>query len=271
MPHTELIEERLRFLNIDGIVIERLRTAKKILEPEIDEMLERFYAQILAEPTLRALFADEDAMHRARSAQKSHWLQTLFEGKYDEAYFEKAAQIGRAHARVGLTPNWYIGAYCQMLGQFTDLISKKCGEAGEPAIDIIQAVSKIVFLDMDLVIHCYLDAKDGSMRQILHRATDFTADVKELSGSLNASAMQISSAADALSSATEAQRGTASNSDVAVRIDELRAQAQQLSAQTALLDARLEELQFKDRLFIDDDTQKSGTMARLKTLILGKQ
>jgi hypothetical protein len=279
MPHTELLEERLKFLSIDRDVVAELKTAKTILEPAMDEMLERFYTHILAQPKLRTLFQEKDAIDRARSAQKSHWLKTLFEGKYDRTYYEKAAQIGRTHARVGLTPNWYIGGYCQMLGQFVDLIEKTCAEEGKPAADIVQAVSKVIFLDMDLVIHCYLDAKDSSMRQVLRRATDFTADVNALGVDLNAAAAQINATAQALMADAARQRETTAiaerahskpSADSFERISELVTQAQELTRQTTRLDERLKELQFKDKLYIDDDVHKSGTIARLKALVLGK-
>jgi len=272
MPHTQMMEERLSFLNIDHNTLSELRNAKDILEPAMDDMLDRFYSHILKEPDLRALFVDEDSIDSARSAQKNYWLKTLFDGKYDNTYFEKAAQIGRVHARVGLTPNWYIGGYCQMLGQFIELISNKYSDTGEPTTQIIQAVSKAVFLDMDLVIHSYLDAKDSSMRQILHRATNFTADVTALSDDLNATATQIKATADTLSAEVVGQLGTPSEhvGDSVERINELLVQTEQLFKQTAQLDERLKGLQFSDRLYIADSIPESGLIARLKAMLLGK-
>lgn len=273
MPHTQMMEERLSFLNIDHNTLSELRNAKDILEPAMDDMLDRFYSHILKEPDLRALFVDEDSIDSARSAQKNYWLTTLFDGKYDNTYFEKAAQIGRVHARVGLTPNWYIGGYCLMLGQFIELISNKYSDTGEPTTQIIQAVSKAVFLDMDLVIHSYLDAKDSSMRQILHRATNFTADVTALSDDLNTTATQIKATADTLSAEVVGQLGTPSEhvGDSVERINELLAQTEQLFKQTAQLDERLKGLQFSDRLYIADSNPESGLIARLKAMLLGKK
>lgn len=280
MPHTQMMEERLRFLNIDHNDISELRNAKDILEPAMDEMLDRFYAHILREPNLQVLFVNEDTMDRARSAQKNYWLKTLFDGQYDNTYFEKAAQVGRIHARVGLTPNWYIGGYCQMLGQFIELISNKYSDRGKPATQVIQAVSKAVFLDMDLVIHSYLDAKDSSMRQILHRATNYTADMTTLSDDLNATATQIKATAETLSAEVIGQFGTSSmkpgnpsehEGDTVERINELLAQTEQLSRQSAQIDERLKGLQYSDRLYIADSVPETGLIARLKAMLLGKK
>lgn len=261
MPYTQLIKERLEFLDIDADVVAEIRRVREILEPAMDAMLDRFYTHILKEPALRELFADQDAIDRARSAQKNHWLRTLFAGNYDDAYFQKTSRIGNAHARVGLTPSWYIGGYCQMLGQIIELISKHYADRGESATRTIQAAAKAVLLDMDLVIHCYLDAKDGSMREILRRATDFTGDVKALSGGLSDCAARITATTAALSADADGP---------ATRVDELMAQAEELTRQTARLAERLEELQFRDKLYIEERAEDTGTISRLRALISGK-
>ena len=278
MPHTEIMEERLRLLNIDRDVVSELRKAKDILEPAMDEMLDRFYSYIRSEPDLQALFADEGAIVRARSAQKNHWL-TLFDGKYDKTYFEKTVRIGHAHARIGLTLDWYIAGYYQMFGQFIELISEKYSGRGELATQIIQAVSKVIFLDMDLVIHCYLDDKDSSMRHILRRATDFRADVWTFSDDLNAIATQIKATAETLSAEANGQPGNTSRTtgtqsedvdDANKHIDELLAQAEQLSRQATQLDERLKKLPLSDKLYLEDDASKSGTFSRLIAMVMGK-
>ena len=276
MPNLEMLDKRLGFLNIDRDVISEIRNARDILEPMMDEMLDRFYSHVLGEPELRALFVDQDAVRRARSAQKNHWLKTLFDGRYDNAYFERTAEIGRAHARVGLTPNWYIGGYCHMLDQFIELISSSYSDGGKPAAQMIQAVAKVIFLDMDMVIHCYVDAKDSSMRQILRRATDFATDAAALNDELGATARQIKATAEEFAAQTAGQTGATSSrtevlSEQTEPIDELLARAEQLLDQTARLDERLKGLQFRDKLYIADGTPGGGTLSRLKALLLGRR
>jgi methyl-accepting chemotaxis protein len=100
------------------------------------------------------------------------------------------------------------------------------------------------------------------MRQVLRRATEFTADVSALSDDLTGSATQIRAAAESLSGNPD---------DAEKRITELTAFVEQLSRQAARLDARLKELQFRDKLYIEEEVPDSGTMSRLKALILGKK
>lgn len=253
MPHTDFINDRLRFLEIDAETIATIREAKAILEPQLEPMLDRFYEHILAAASLRGLFQDDASIERARSGQKNHWLLTLFDGLLDSDYFNKAERIGRAHARVGLMPSWYIGGYCQMLGQCTQAIMQHDGIDNEKASSMIRAIQKAVFLDMDVVIHCYLDVKDETMQDVLRRATIFTDDVKNLSA-------QIGETAESVRAMSE------TGGNPGERAESLVGQAEKVLQQTASLRSRLDEFKTGDRLYIADAAAQTGTIAKLKAL-----
>jgi hemoglobin-like flavoprotein len=158
MPNTELMEARLRFLEIDDATIGNLQDAFEIIEPEMDRITEAFYQHLLKEPELKQMLNESGVIERAKLAQEKHWIEAMLRGQYDNAYFLKAERIGRTHARLGLTPNWYIGAYNYILNQFSDVICDHCLDDSKRALALIQSVTKIVFLDIDLVIQTYLQA-----------------------------------------------------------------------------------------------------------------
>jgi len=264
MPHATLIENRLRFLEITRDDIEELGNASRILEPELDRMLGQFYAHIAIEPELMRVFADDKSLERAREAQKVHWLQTLFGGKFDSAYFDKAEQIGRAHARVGLTPNWYIGGYCKMLVQFVRNISINARKDGRNASPMIEALCKAVILDLDVVIHCYLEAKNEAMLGILERATDFTADMSELNSELSVATAQVRESAEAVAmEVTEEKKRAGSLARLAAGVEALTEKVRQI-------DERINQLKTGDRLYVHKDRDQTGTFAKLKALIFGE-
>ncbi len=263
MPNTEMIEERLRFLEIDQEVIEELRNAKQLLEPELDRMLGEFYVHLLDEPQVKRVFADDESIERARAAQKDHWLQTLFDGKFKSAYFDKVERIGRAHARVGLTPNWYIGGYSKMLVQFVQHISVVAAKEGLDASPIIGALCKAVLLDLDLVIHCYLEAKDESMLEILGRATKFTADMGQLNTELGFVTAQVVESTAAISRDAEEE-------EYANQLANLNTQVDALTDKVKQIDERISQLKTGDRLYVHKGSDQTGTFAKLKALILGE-
>ncbi len=256
MPYTEFIEDRLRFLEIDEHDIVELQQARQYLEPEMDQMLERFYAHILSYPEFKALFEDEESIGRARAAQKAHWLSELFGGHFTSSYFSKADKIGRAHARIGLAPSWYIGSYSRMLNEFIECICTEAGKEGRPACETVQAVCKAVLLDVDLVTHCYLEAKSESMRLVLRRATRFAAEVAELGNGLSDASRKMQASATALAS-----KGSAASSQGGA-VQELLDQVAALAEQSRAIEDRIGELQFGDRLYIEEDPTP---MERLKS------
>ena len=257
MPYTELIEDRLRFIEIDESDIVELQQARQYIEPEIDNMLERFYEHILAYPEFKALFEDEASIRRARESQKQHWLDELFGGRFKSSYFNKADKIGRTHARVGLAPSWYVGSYSKMLNQFISRICEESEKEGRAACETVQAVCKAVLLDVDLVTHCYLEAKNEAMRQVLRRATTFATDVAELSAGLGATVNNVEDAATTLGKAEAGSGGQAE------QLEELRSQVAALVEQSRAIEQRIGELQFRDKLYIEDDPT---TLDRLKSL-----
>ena len=258
MSHTQLLEERLRFLDIGSDTIDDIQTAGNIMEPVIDSMLDRFYEHILAQPELRELFTDSEAISRARAGQKNHWLNSLFRGSFDNRFFEQTKHIGHAHACAGVTPNWYIGGYCYMLGQFNEHIAREFAADSTLATRLQQSVTKAIFLDMDLVIHCYLEIKDSAIRKILHRAIDFRAEVAKIGNELTTITTLLQDAAKA-AAAEQNDRTEASNY--------LNSLIEQSSENAEKLNRRLSELQFGDRLYITDDPAEYGLLARIRALM----
>jgi hypothetical protein len=257
MPYTELIEDRLRFIEIEESDIVELKQAREYIEPHIDGMLERFYTHILSYPEFKALFEDSESIDRARASQKAHWLEELFGGHFRSSYFNKADKIGRTHARVGLAPSWYVGSYSKMLTQFIDRICEESKNEGREPCKTIQAVCKAVLLDVDLVTHCYLEAKNEAMRQVLSRATGFAGDMADLTRSLGETSDGIQSAAADLAGA---ESGSAAQPE---HMQDLLKQIESLVEQTEAIRKRIGDLQFGDRLYIEDDPT---TLDRLKSL-----
>lgn len=261
MPNTAMNEQRLRFLDIDKAVIENLRKAREILEPELDRMLGEFYERISDEPQLRELFPDDDSMARARSAQKNHWLNSLLAGDFTSDHFDRAELIGRAHARVGLTPNWYIGGYSKMLGQFIEHILAQASENRRDASPIVEALCKAVLLDLDLVIQSYLEAKDRVIFDLLLHATRAIDDLGETNGDIRLASDKIEESAGVLLQGAIDDERTAA-------LDELLDQVKVLSANVQQLDARIDKLKSGERLYLQSGGEHTGTFSQLVSRII---
>ena len=262
MSHAAMIDQRLRFLEIDDAVIDELVRARKILEPELDRILDSFYAHIAEEPQLKKLFTDDASMARARKAQKAHWLESLLTGEFTRDHVERAEVIGRSHARVGLTPNWYIGGYSKMLTRFIEPVMAEASKESRDAGPIIEALCKAVLLDLDLVIHCYLEAKDRVIFDLLLHATRFIDELAETNDVLLAKLAQVKESTDGLLG--DAENGEKQSDSLSQLADHAAA----LTDKVLYLEERINELKSGQRLYLKQGSEHTGTFSQIVAQIM---
>ena len=107
---SELLAKKLRHFRLDGESLELLRTAGDLLKPELDAVLEAFYARAQADPETAAFFSGPEQMASARAAQKAHWTR-LLSAEFDADYIASVDRIGRVHARIHLPMDAFMSFY----------------------------------------------------------------------------------------------------------------------------------------------------------------
>lgn len=203
-------------------------------------------------------------MARAKAAQLRHWAN-LFSKPMDADYLATAEHVGLTHARIGLEPQWYVGAYASVIEELILKIAAPFwmrmlalpGRAKTTATFV-----KAAMFDMEVAISTYIKAEEqgrmaviaqlgealsalaegdltvqltglpDSFRQI---ETDFEnmrqrigAALKEVSvsaGAINAGASEIRAASDDLANRTERQ--AASLEETAAAMSELTAKVKE--------------------------------------------
>lgn len=155
---------RLAFLCIDASTGATLRDLQPLLASRIDEILDDFYAHLTTDDELAALFGDNGIDH-ARLMQRRHWLEYLFAGNFDDEYLQRAAAIGKNHERMGLEPRWYLAAYCFILNRIVDLVVQEYATHPDRMNEAIQAVTKALFVDMDMAVSSHIDSMKQSDQQ----------------------------------------------------------------------------------------------------------
>ena len=130
-----------------------LRQAGQILIPQLDRVLEDFYANALADPEAAAFFDNEKRIDFARSAQKKHW-EKLLSADLDDAYAASVDRIGRTHARINLPLEIYMAAYAgassQLLGMLVRAAPRRLGRRTDTA-RMIEVVSRAFAFDIEQV------------------------------------------------------------------------------------------------------------------------
>jgi methyl-accepting chemotaxis protein len=166
MPEDRTLGQRLEFMKLDASAREAVKSLKPLIEKELPQALDAFYARVKQFPETSRFFRDDTHIQGAKNAQLKHWSK-ISAGEFNDEFAQSVRTIGQTHARVGLDARWYIGGYALITEQLIHAAvanlwpkgafggkSKKADEAAQA----IGALVKSVFLDMDLAISAYLES-----------------------------------------------------------------------------------------------------------------
>ena len=153
-------QRRKDFLSLTPEDERALRGLHSLLGDQTPGFVESFYDHLLSFGETRALIPDESTLNRLKKAQ-STYFKALVAGVYDRPYLEDRLRVGLVHAKVGLSPGWYLGAYSRYLTELLPRVAKGMGEAQtEELMHTFQALIKVVFLDVGLAIDSYIAHRD---------------------------------------------------------------------------------------------------------------
>lgn len=166
------LADRLEFMELDAATREVLRSLQPLIANSIGAALDVFYRKVRNTPATSHFFADAKHIAHAKGAQMRHW-EVIASAEFGADYAAKVQAIGKAHARLGLEPRWYIGGYALLTEQLVHaIVAEKSprgwGRSKQRDSEMARALSalvKVVMLDMDLAISTYLDALDTQRRQ----------------------------------------------------------------------------------------------------------
>jgi signal transduction histidine kinase len=180
------LAERLEFVGLaDERARHSLRRMRPLIEAHIEPALAEFYRQAEGFPATQQFFSTPQVVQHAKQRQAEHW-KILSEAHFDAAYVRGVRAVGETHARLGLPPQWYIGAYSLVTEQL--LRAALATHEDGPDVDGVASLMKAVFLDMELAISIYLDAlEERRRREELARLVaeqNQTAVVRALAGVL---------------------------------------------------------------------------------------
>lgn len=107
---SDLFEEMKQFVNFDEADARALTELKPLLAPQLPAVVETFYDTLSRHPRAHAVIAADPSMLGRLKKSLLVWLNELFEGRYDEDYYDRRSRIGRTHVRVDLPQHYMFTA-----------------------------------------------------------------------------------------------------------------------------------------------------------------
>ncbi|MGZ4953859.1 MAG: sensor histidine kinase [Methylobacter sp.] len=157
------IAERLAFLQLSPHDIDLLKTLHSSLEGRHAAFIDDFYIQLQNFDTTRNLLTDPVLVERLKLKQEAYF-DRLIAGYYDLDYAKDRINIGVTHQRIGLKPQWYLGAYHYYLAWLLPEIQQQLADDQSACTDTMQAVIKVILFDIELAVDAYFHADHEMLR-----------------------------------------------------------------------------------------------------------
>ena len=223
----------IAFLQIDEATKSALREFREVLAKHIDKVLDTFYRHVANNPGTAKMFANPERMAHARAMQKRHWMESVFLGQFDDRYFAQVTEIGKVHQRIGLEPKWYTAGYCFVLNMVTAVAVEYYRKKPERLVQVLAAVNKAAFLDMDLATSVYIETNTAAIiaRELGAKADVFEREVKGLVASVASAATQMENTATGMTATAE--ETSRQSTTVAAAAEELSSSITEISRQVS--------------------------------------
>jgi methyl-accepting chemotaxis protein len=164
------LHQRTEFFGIDPRD-PAFKGVSRALSARLDTTMDAFYSMIRQRPDLAAYFENTGQMDAAKSKQAEHW-KSVFRDGLDGRFEERALKIGAVHARIGLQPHWYIGAYAMVLDELVTEIIAPGWQRYLPwkraMARQVTALLKVSLIDIDLALSAYFEKTKEEGRTIIN-------------------------------------------------------------------------------------------------------
>ena len=177
------MKDRKAFLRLTSEEERLLPQLQPLITRNMEDLIKAFYRHLLQFEETRRLLSDEIITNRLLAAQR-HYLLELVGGNYGSEYQENRLKIGHVHERIGLTPQWYLGAYNLYLSLILPLIHEEYRSRPNEFLAIFMAFLKVVFLDIGLALEAYIQKSNERLEFANRQLAMFS---RELETGLSAS------------------------------------------------------------------------------------
>jgi methyl-accepting chemotaxis protein len=176
------LEDRIIFTGITQETRQQLKKMGPTVARHMPSALDAFYTHLDQFPQTRQMFRTTDMKSRARTAQLSHW-ERICNGQFSSDYAASVQRIGSVHARIGLEPKWYVGAYAFVSGH---VIRAIVADAEQPKgwlrrapnpdmAEQIVAFVQAMLLDVELSLSVYFDLAEKARLASEHAQAEISA------------------------------------------------------------------------------------------------
>ncbi len=150
-----LFEELKRYVAFCASDEAALRRLHDACAPHFERISTTFYDRILEHDEARKVLEGGESTVGRLKVTLVAWMHSLFQGPWDEAYYERRARIGRVHVRINLPQHYMFGAMNVLRRELNEVIDRLHADAPAERAAARGALSKILDLELAIMLHTY--------------------------------------------------------------------------------------------------------------------
>jgi signal transduction histidine kinase len=141
------------------------------IAPHVAEIIDDFYDTIEAHPGARQAITGGQAQIERLKQSLRRWLEELFLGPHDQAYFERRARIGRMHVRIDLPQAYMFTAMNRIRVQSMGVLRQALGEQPDVLGPLLVAMHQIMDIELAVMLETYREDLVAKNRRAERLAT----------------------------------------------------------------------------------------------------
>ncbi len=149
--------DRLKFLNITQETLADVREARKYLLPYTEEMVHKFYENIMSSEKLVNMIEKYSKVDRLKLTQQKY-IEQFLDADITMDYVKTRIRIGEVHSKINLTANHFIMAHDFLVQFMISILMEKLYKQPNKMMRLVVAIQKLASFDKQLITSVYTEA-----------------------------------------------------------------------------------------------------------------
>ncbi|ACJ33720.1 Methyl-accepting chemotaxis protein [Anoxybacillus flavithermus WK1] len=187
-------KQQVSFIGLTEEDIQLLASIRPLFAKHVERIVNAFYDQVGQMPHLRRIIDNHSTIDRLKQTLRAY-LMDMVSGEIGEQYIIRRKVIGNVHNRIGLFPEWYLGAYTIIQNEVLRILMEELPPT--EAANMYRSFAKLCSFDMQIAIETYIESYTSSMMklneiaELQHRLTESSTTLASSAEETTASIFEV--------------------------------------------------------------------------------